>query len=88
MMDWNIPGRGWANLNATNNFKMEPDTLIISLTLHKLSRMKLIHLWKLENETRGIILISGGKQTNKYDTDGEPLFMYEINITITNDINI
>ena len=72
-MQWDVPGNGWAKKNSS--FKMGSDTLAISFTIHRLSRSKLIQLWKSENETRGIILLPGGKQTNKYDTDGEPLFM-------------
>mmetsp|Transcript_24936 Transcript_24936/g.58858 ORF Transcript_24936/g.58858 Transcript_24936/m.58858 type:complete len:596 (-) Transcript_24936:54-1841(-) len=69
-------------------FSLGLDTYRVPMALHELNRARLVEamierLMKTEETSdspalpRGVILIEGGKQTTRYDTDHEPVFRQE-----------
>lgn len=56
------------------------NTYRVPMALHELNRARLVQsmLEKLDGtNSRGVILLEGGKQTTRYDTDHEPVFRQE-----------
>ena len=61
-------------------FSQGLDTYRVPMSLHEENRSRLLESLKKANKgstSRGIILLQGGKQTPRYDTDHEPLFRQE-----------
>jgi len=54
------------------------DTYRVPMALYELNRARLVQAMLGENATAtGVILLQGGKQTTRYDTDHEPVFRQE-----------
>jgi hypothetical protein len=66
-----IPGAGWSSI-----FQMKPsNTLAVPTDLHKVSCKKLCLQMKEKLALlQGVVILEGGQQLSKYDTDGEPIF--------------
>lgn len=60
-------------------FSQGLDTYRIPMAMYELNRARLVHsmMEKLGDAATGIILLQGGRQTTRYDTDHEPVFRQE-----------
>ena len=59
-------------------FSLGLDTYRIPMALYELNRVRLVQAMLEKNKNaQGVILLEGGKQTTRYDTDHEPIFRQE-----------
>ena len=68
-----FPGLGWAS--NMPSFQLGEKTLRIPMTLHKSARLKVVESLK-EKSFSGFVLLSGGEEALRYDSDHELLFRY------------
>jgi len=66
------PGFGWASPGIFQVGRGK--TLAIPMSLHEVSREKVVQIMRSRGHVGGIMLLRGGEEQNQYDTDTELLF--------------
>lgn len=69
-----VPGLGWVSMKHLAAFSMGRNTYEVMMTLHSDNRAKLVSLLTSIGYRSGVILLCGGDETNKYDSDIEYVF--------------
>ena len=58
-------------------FSMGLDTFRVPMSLHAENRARLVAVLRAAGKVSGVVLLQGGNQESRYDTDHEPIFRQE-----------